>query len=102
MKRPTRKVLGMTWLGWVNVLVFQWFCVRLVLEIDGTDDSTIVGFGVTVGCLPFTGYKWSRLDCWPWAKDLMFYRAHRDRPWVHERELLKAERPATPPAQPQP
>ena len=49
-----RRLGGLTWIGWANVLVFQWFGVRLVARCD---DET----GVHLG------YDWW-LGVWPLAK----------------------------------
>lgn len=29
MRNPTKKILGKTWVGWLNILLLQWFCIRL-------------------------------------------------------------------------
>ena len=29
MKYPKRKFLGKTWVGWLNILILQWFFIRL-------------------------------------------------------------------------
>lgn len=81
MKRPTKRFLGLTWLGWVNFLIFQWLFVRLCLHMTQKDDrpgafpiadhalGVMVGFGLVLGCLPFTGWSFTHLPCWPfkWA-----------------------------------
>lgn len=39
---PLRRFLGLTWVGWLNMLVLQWFCVRLVYHVE--DNNTISGW----------------------------------------------------------
>lgn len=29
MDYPKRSLFGLTWVGWINLLVLQWFCIRL-------------------------------------------------------------------------
>lgn len=31
-----KKFFGHTWLGWLNIIVLQWFCIRLAQSIDMT------------------------------------------------------------------
>jgi hypothetical protein len=49
MKMPSKTLFGKTWVGWLNVLLFQWFFVRLSY---GTKWSWLTGV------VPCTGW-WS-------------------------------------------
>lgn len=60
LRYPTARVLGFSWVGWLNFLVLQWLCVRLQGEVDLDDGATKWAFIGPV--LPLTGW-WSRY--WP-------------------------------------
>jgi hypothetical protein len=54
MDIPRWELLGQTWLGWVNILFFQWFFVRLTIEIF---DYRVYKIGLTLFPLPLTGWR---------------------------------------------
>lgn len=49
MKNPSKSFLGYTWVGWLNIVVLQWFFVRL-----GYGDK----WTILKGIVPLTGW-WS-------------------------------------------
>jgi hypothetical protein len=57
-----RRVLGLSWIGWLNTLVLQWFWVRLQLTIERDGGSTTSSFQLLLPVAPLTGW-WS--DYWP-------------------------------------
>lgn len=74
MTRPKRKFLGLSWLGWVNFYILQWFFLRLALMADTNNSNKICKIGFVYGCLPFTG--WSFLPFkryWPFKKQLWLF-----------------------------
>lgn len=40
-----RRLLGLTWCGWLNFLLLQWLCLRLVRVVDD-DDDTVTGYQI--------------------------------------------------------
>jgi hypothetical protein len=60
MKAPTRTVWGLTWVGWLNILVLQHFFVRLayapVLLTGGSCYRWLTGI------VPYTG--WGSRSFW--------------------------------------
>lgn len=48
--------LGYTLIGWFNLLILQWFFVRLFYVEE--EDGTISGWGLNFPVLPLTGW-WS-------------------------------------------
>lgn len=42
---PMRRLLGLTWIGWLNFLVLRWFFVRLFYVVES--DGTISRWGLT-------------------------------------------------------
>lgn len=52
----------MSWVGWLNRLLLQWFFVRLAYEVD--DAGRKVNFGILRWVWPTTGwttdYRWLR------------------------------------------
>ena len=36
MRKPSRRFLGLTWLGWLNFLIVQWFFVRVAAELKNS------------------------------------------------------------------
>lgn len=40
-----RRLLGLTWIGWTNLLLLQWFGLRLAAIVEPPDD-THVGYTV--------------------------------------------------------
>lgn len=51
-----RRLLGLTWIGWINVLLFQWLGFRLAATVQGRHD-TIVGYCVRWR-LPLHVWRW--------------------------------------------
>lgn len=45
----------MSWLGWLNYLVLQWFFVRLAKMVD-EDSGEVVGYRWLTGIVPLTGW----------------------------------------------
>lgn len=45
----------MTWVGWLNRLLLQWFCIRLAYEID--EDGKKTNFEILKWVVPLTGWK---------------------------------------------
>lgn len=65
MRKPERKFLGLTWVGWLNFVVLQWFGIRYALIVTSEDTTVylpdreiVVGWGLC-RCPPLT--NWSRL-----------------------------------------
>jgi hypothetical protein len=57
MRRPRRELFGYTWVGWLNMLLLQWACVRLGYTNDG-------GWRLLTRIRPGSG--WSRpFQTWP-------------------------------------
>lgn len=61
MKR--RKFLGLTWLGWLNFVIIQWFFIRIgeyvTIDIETKDNITTDNtFCIIYFVLPLTGW-WS-------------------------------------------
>lgn len=52
MKHPKRFFLGWSWVGWLNFIVLQWFCIRLAYVQPGGD------WAIFCWPLPLTGW-WS-------------------------------------------
>jgi hypothetical protein len=55
--KKMKKFLGLSWLGWLNFLVVQWFCVRIARQYDA-ETNTAIGWGLVYFVLPLTGW-WS-------------------------------------------
>ena len=49
--------LGLTWVGWFNFIILQWFFVRLFYTIN--DDDTLGDFGLMFFVFPLSGWWWS-------------------------------------------
>lgn len=56
---PMRRVLGLTWVGWLNMLVLRWFFVRLYYMVE--TDNTISGWGLHRWVWPFPWANWKRI-----------------------------------------
>lgn len=52
-----KRVLGFTWVGWLNIVVLQWFCVRLGYALD-KETGSFVRWTWVGPVLPLTGW-WS-------------------------------------------
>jgi len=50
MKPPSTRVLGLTWVGWLNITMLQWFFVRL---------SYGARWRMLTGIVPLSGW-WNR------------------------------------------
>jgi len=59
-----RKILGYSWIGWLNIILLQWLFIRLQVNIDN-DTNEIVKFRIIGPIFPLTGwnspYTWVRL-----------------------------------------
>lgn len=51
-----KKFLGYTWVGWLNIMVLQWFFIRLQYSIDYEGDPTPKNFMLLRGIVPLTGW----------------------------------------------
>jgi hypothetical protein len=51
-----RRLFGLTWIGWLNLLGLQWVGLRLAAVVAPPDD-THVGWAVC-GRLPVSGWRW--------------------------------------------
>jgi hypothetical protein len=52
------RIRGELVLGWLNMLLFQWFCVRLWYSYNTADNSkTLDQLGVLFPILPLTGWS---------------------------------------------
>lgn len=60
---PLKRYRGMTWVGWVNVVIFQWLFLRLAYRTE--DDNSISGWGFCFA-LPFWGRVLTK--CWIWPR----------------------------------
>lgn len=54
MNYPTRKFLGWTWVGWLNILLFQWFWCRLQAMVE--DDNSVKAWQLIAPVAPLTGW----------------------------------------------
>lgn len=50
MKNPTKKFIGKTWVGWLNIILLQWLFVRL---------SYGDKWRLLTGIIPMTGWNTS-------------------------------------------
>jgi len=57
MKKPKRKFLTNTWVGWLNILILQWLFIRLAYVTD-TEKPDWCGWKLQKGIVPLTGW-WS-------------------------------------------
>lgn len=59
MKYPTKRFFGLSWVGWLNVLILQWFFVRLQGAFDEHEDGTTATYwALILPVIPLTGW-WS-------------------------------------------
>lgn len=58
MRYPRKHFLGFTWVGWLNVLVLQWFCIRLQGMQYYYQGFTYLTWQIRF-CYPLTGW-WSK------------------------------------------
>lgn len=63
--------LGLTVVGWFNMLILQWFCVRLAYSVDPKPNDGSVGFGFLYPIVPLTGWRGryapaSYRNAWVW------------------------------------
>jgi len=56
MKKKT--FLGLSWVGWLNFLILQWFCVRLAY-IENTETKEVEGYKWIKGVAPLTGWSFT-------------------------------------------
>ena len=50
-----RRIFGLTWVGWLNVLALQWLCVRLAYQVD--TGGRPIRWNLLVGVVPLTGWR---------------------------------------------
>ncbi len=53
--------IGFSWIGWLNVLILQWFCLRIEMTIDN-DTKVITKYKLLGFIKPGTG--WSGKYVW--------------------------------------
>lgn len=56
-----RRFLGLSWMGWLNVFIIQWFFIRLARYY--TDDTEEQGYMIVKWIVPMTGWSFS-----PWKR----------------------------------
>lgn len=58
-KNRRKKYFGHTWLGWLNYIVFQWFCVRLteVVDYNVLGEEINSRWEFTYWIVPLSGWK---------------------------------------------
>lgn len=67
IKLPKKRYFGMTWLGWINI-VLQFLFIRLAFCGD-SDKRTAHSAGILFGAFPLTGWSWSPFKkYWPFVK----------------------------------
>lgn len=53
---------GISAVGWLNILLFQWLCFRLEVSVEDAESMEIVGARLIGPVLPLTGwwsdYRW--------------------------------------------
>lgn len=59
LRGPMRRVLGLTWVGWLNILLLRWFFVRLYYVVE--QDNTVSGYGLHRWVWPFPWASWKRV-----------------------------------------
>ena len=63
--------LGLTWIGWLNMLLFQWIFIRLTYGKRLVNEKWIRCFGILVGAIPLSGWWW---EYWGSLKYISFYK----------------------------
>ncbi len=63
-------ILGYSWIGILNQLIFQWFFIRLNAYID-SNTQDIVGLGIVFPVIPLTGWWGRYIPRKPWHKKLI-------------------------------
>lgn len=81
LRRPQREFYGLTWVGWLNMLVLQWLGLRLAYVVPAAGVALApprrVGWALAWGVLPLAGW-WGALGsrnyvnafkrrCWTFA-----------------------------------
>jgi hypothetical protein len=56
LQYPTKKLFGKTWVGWLNFLLLQWFCIRLEGTVNS--DRSETEWNIIKWITPLTGW-WS-------------------------------------------
>lgn len=59
MRYPERSFLGYTWVGWLNIVLLQWFWLRLQGSIDNDRPTQ---WQIITPVAPLTGW---RSNYWP-------------------------------------
>jgi hypothetical protein len=49
-----KTILGNSWVGWLNIIILQWFFVRLFYQLK--DNGEILGYGLLLPVVPLTGW----------------------------------------------
>ena len=49
-----KKILGYTWVGWLNIIILQWFFIRLYYIEN--DQNIIENYGIMFPIVPLTGW----------------------------------------------
>ncbi len=58
-----RRVCGLTWHGWLNCLVLQWLCLRLIRVVES--DDTISGARIVWGPIWRLGWSFPQRNSLP-------------------------------------
>ena len=52
MKAPSKRILGYSWIGILNMLFLQWFFIRLELNVN---NGIVTQFNIIFPIIPLTG-----------------------------------------------
>jgi hypothetical protein len=64
--RDLRRFLGLTWAGWLNCLLLQWLCLRIVRHVE--DDGEITRWCLIYGPIWRVGWSLPRRQAPPTAR----------------------------------
>jgi hypothetical protein len=53
--RQRKAFLGYTWVGWLNIILLQWFFIRLA-ELQYTETGQHISWHIAYGIVPLTGW----------------------------------------------
>jgi len=57
MNAPVKKWRGLTWVGWINLLLLRWFCIRLAYELKASGHPAVLD--ITYWSLTFRApWRW--------------------------------------------
>lgn len=52
-----RRVLGLTWVGWLNFLLLRWFFVRLSYQVEDNGDRGRFALVRWIWPIPWSAYR---------------------------------------------